>query len=71
MKRDTGYQWAAVAVAKMKDDSCVDEGKKTRNGEKWTQVENIEKVRLTRLGSRSELRHVRQEEGDGHLKDSC
>lgn len=66
MERDTGYQRAAVVVAKMKHDRCLDEGSRNRNGEKWTQAENTEGVRLTKLGSGSELRHVGEEEGDGN-----
>lgn len=63
LERDTGYQRAAP---KMKHDRCLDEGSRNRNGEKWTQAENTEEVRLTKLGSRSELRPVGEEEGDGN-----
>lgn len=53
---DGGHQQAAAAVAETEHVSCLDEESRNRNGEKWAQAGNIEEVKLTKLGCRSDLR---------------
>lgn len=65
-----GYQLAAVAVVRMKDDGCLDDRSRGNNG-KQTYLGNIEEVKWTRLDSGFNLRCVDEEEGEENRKDKC